>query len=475
MPAKKTSSKKKTKSNPGIASLEQALARVRENLPSVILIGGNNDFLVGRAWTSLAETVEQSHPDVQMEHWTEGADLARVAESFRTSTLFSSKRLLLVPEVNAFVTARELDTLVEKAVKGWESARTERKRKTSAAQLMHAIGLIGVRLDLPNAEILEALAATTHKKTIAEILEFSRESGGSASRGEGDAAIIGAMVENGGATGTHIALRTGEIPNSSATIDAIDRAGIIIRCDLSRETFNVAFESALDDVASEWEVRFEPAAISTLRELLGIDRILGDKWSKELPDLGLAVSEIRRLAAFAGVGGTVTRSIVAKQIDRREGGARFEVTSLVADGKPIEAVEKLRELVVQAKRDRPATPDEIAFGSFVPMLAEELRVLVAIAAWCRIRGVRSSGGYNRFKASLADQLLDDLEARGLMKRRLHPFPLFKKFETVSSGRYGERALVECLRRLSEIEMERKSGGVPVQIGLETALVALDAR
>lgn len=466
---------RKTRPAASAFNLEASLEKIRRKLPPLILVGGNNDFLVTKAWALLTAAIEQSHPSVQIEPWPEGADLARVAESYRTSSLFSAQRVLLVPEVNAFVTARELDQLVDKATKGWDTARTDRKRKTSSARLMHALGLAGLTLQQSNAEIIDGLGSGTSRKTIGEMLDFARQSGGSASRGEADAAILGAMITEGGAPGAHLAIRTGEIPASSATVDAIEKGGVVIRCDLSRQTFDLALQSAIDEVTAEWEVIFEPQALSAIRDLLRVDGVLQDKYSSEIPDLALVASEIRRLAAFAGVGARVTSSIVTSELQRREGGARFEMTSLVSEGKPLEAIEKLRDLVIQAKREKTSTPEEFAFGSFVPILAEEIRVLVAIASWCRLKGVRSAGGYTRFRDTMADALLDDLESRGLLRKRMHPFPLYKKFETVSSGRYGERTLLECLRRLSEIEMERKSGGVPVQIGIETALITLGAR
>ena len=47
-------------------------------------------------------------------------------------------------------------------------------------------------------------------------------------------------------------------------------------------------------------MRFDANAVARLRQRLGIDRILADKFSKDIPELRGAVSEAERLATLVG-------------------------------------------------------------------------------------------------------------------------------------------------------------------------------
>ena len=56
-------------------------------------------------------------------------------------------------------------------------------------------------------------------------------------------------------------MRTGEVPEDSATIDLIDRAGAVIVLDITRDNFNAALQSAIEEVSEEAGVRFDAKAI----------------------------------------------------------------------------------------------------------------------------------------------------------------------------------------------------------------------
>ena len=62
----------------------------------------------------------------------QSAPLAAVLDSYRTGSLFGGGRLLIVPEVNAFVSAKELSSLLDKAAADWKSAKTDKKRGSAA-------------------------------------------------------------------------------------------------------------------------------------------------------------------------------------------------------------------------------------------------------------------------------------------------------------------------------------------------------
>jgi DNA polymerase III delta subunit len=212
-----------------------------------------------------------------------------------------------------------------------------------------------------------------------------------------------------------------------------------------------------------------------MRQRLGIDRMLADKFSKEIPDIRLFVNEARRLATYAGEGKRVTAAIVSQQIAEIAGGARFEFASLVTEGKTVEAVAKLRDLVAQSRRDDPAMPVEVAVGRFIFPLADELRQMLAIQSFCRQRNMDPKRGvpYPMFKDQLADAINTYLVENGIAKQRAHPFPLHKRFE--ASRRYREQQLVDALAELARLEVSRKSGGTAAELGLELAVLRLGTR
>ena len=68
-------------------------------------------------------------------------------------------------------------------------------------------------------------------------------------------------------------------------------------------------------------MKFDAGAKMALRQRLGIERMLGDKFSREVPPIRVAVSEAQRLATLAGDGGRVTVEMIdehyALQMKRR--------------------------------------------------------------------------------------------------------------------------------------------------------------
>src|SRR5688572_32699466 len=100
------------------------------------------------------------------------------------------------------------------------------------------------------------------------------------------------------------------------------------------------------------------------RQRLGIERMLADKFSKDIPEIRGAVSEVERLVTLAGSGGRVTAAMVEREVAAVEGGARYELGSLFTEGKILEAVAKLRDLVAQDRREDPKMPVDMHYGRF---------------------------------------------------------------------------------------------------------------
>lgn len=438
--------------------------------PRVLLVGGSSDFLSEQAFHDIRDAIVAKTPSISVESYEPGAELAGILDSYRTGSLFGGARLLIIPEVNAFVSAKEIASLYEKAVSDWRSAKTDRKRASSAAKLLHVLGLAGADLDMTDRVIADSLGVSL-EGPLADMLAFCRNTGKKAGRGEDDAAMLMEAIARGGAAGAILLMRTGEVPRDSATTDLIDKNGAVVIADLTREGFTAALDQAIASIASEANVRFETSAVTRLRQRLGIERMLADKFSKDVPPLRLAVTEAERLATLVGSGGRVTPDLVDREIAAVEGGARYELGSLFTEGKILEAVAKLRDLVAQARREDPKSTAEIHYGRYLFAIPDELRQMIGIHSWARANNVnlRASVNYNRFKDTIADKLGDYLKAHGLVRQRPHPFPLHKKFEAARV--YGEADLFRALAEMADLEIKRKSGGLPVDVGLETFLLS----
>lgn len=450
--------------------LKSLLADIeKKKIPPVILVGGTSDYLSESAFRAVREAIVAANPAVNIEAYEPGTELSIIVDSFRTMSLFGGSRLIIVPEVNAFVSAKEIEGLFDKAVSDWKSAKTDRKRTSSAAKLLHVLGLVGADLEMTDRAIADALGVSADGALV-DMLAFCRTTGKKAGRGEGDAALLIEAITHGGAPGTILLLRTGEVPRESTTVELIDRQGAVVVADVSRESFLSTLEEAVRSAADEAGVKFEPNSLARLRQRLGIERMLGDKMSREVPDLRTAISEAERLITLAGHGGRVTPDVVDREVAAVEGGARFELGSLFTEGKFLEAVTKLRELVAQAKREDPKTAAEFHYGKFIFPLADEIRQLIAIRAYARMRklDLRAPMNYNRFKDTLADPLGDFMKQAGVVRQKPHPFPLLKRWEAARV--YTESSLFAALAELGDLEIARKSGGLPVDIGLESFLL-----
>ena len=451
-------------------TLPAVIAQIEHNKPPrVLLIGGNSEYLAEAAFRQVRDALVAMNPSISVETYEPGTDLGSILDSYRTMSLFGGARLLIVPEVNAFVSAKEIASLYDKAIADWKSAKTDRKRSSSAAKLLHVLGVAGADLEMKDRAIADSLGVALDS-TLTDMLAFCRTTGKKAGRGEGDAALLMEAIARGGAPGTILLMRTGEIPRDSATIDLVDKNGAVVVTDLTREGFNAALEAAIADIASDASVKFDANAISRLRQRLGIERMLADKFSKDVPELRGALNEVERLVTLAGSGGRVTAEMIDREISAVEGGARYELGSLFTEGKILEAISKLRELVAQGRREDPKMPVDMHYGRFLFPLADEVRQMIGIHSWARVNNVnlKQRVDYNRFKDTMADRLGDYMKAHGLVRQRPHPFPLLKKFEAART--YSEADLFRALSTLADLEIKRKCGGLPVDVGIETFLL-----
>ena len=450
--------------------LKSVLSDIEANrFPRVLLIGGTSDFLSEQAFHQVRDAFVAKNPAMTVETYEPGTELATILDSYRTGSLFGGSRLLVVSEVNAFVSAKEIASLFEKSVSEWKSAKTDRKRATSAAKLLHVLGLAGADLDMTDRAIADTLGVSADGPLV-DMLAFCRATGKKAGRGEDDAALLMEAIVRGGAPGAILLMRTGDVPRDSATIDLIDRNGAVVVADLSRDGFVSALDQAIASIAAEASVRFDANAVVRLRQRLGIDRMLADKFSKDVPELRGAVAEAERLATQVGSGGRVTAELVEREVAAIEGGARYELGSLFTEGKILEAVAKLRDLVAQGRREDAKMPLDMHYGRFLFPLADELRQMIGIHSWARVNNVnlRTPVNYNRFKDTIADRLGDALKSYGLVRQRPHPFPLHKKWEAARS--FSEADLFRALAEVADMEIKRKSGGLPVDVAMETFLL-----
>src|SRR5687768_7284394 len=110
-------------------------AIAQKKTPKVILVGGSSEFLAEKAFHDIREAIVAAHPGIAVESYEPGSDLGSIIDSYRTMALFGGARLIVVPEVNAFVSAKEIASLYDKSQSEWKSAKTDRKRATAAAKL----------------------------------------------------------------------------------------------------------------------------------------------------------------------------------------------------------------------------------------------------------------------------------------------------------------------------------------------------
>ena len=295
-------------------SLSSVLEQInKRTIPAAVLVGGTSDYLSEQAFREIRDAIVAARPGIAVETFEAGTELVAVLDSYRTGSLFGSARLIIVPEVNAFVSAKELSSLLDKAVADWKSAKTDKKRASSAAKLLHVLGLVGCDLEMTDRQIASALGVTV-EGPIADMLAFCRATGKKAGRGEDDAALLTEAVARGGAPSTFLLMRTGEVPRDSATVEVIDKHGAVVVADITRESFPALLAGTIEELAAEANVRFEGKAVAALRARLGIDRLLADKFSREVPDLRFGVSEAERLITLAGKGGRVTAEMIEREV-----------------------------------------------------------------------------------------------------------------------------------------------------------------
>jgi DNA polymerase III delta subunit len=114
---------------------------------------------------------------------------------------------------------------------------------------------------------------------------------------------------------------------------------------------------------------------------------------------------------------------------------------------------------------------EMHYGRFLFAFADELRQMIGILSYARQNelDLRRSMQYNRFKDTIADRLGDYLKAHGLVRQRPHPFPLHKKWEAART--HKEADLWRALAEVAELEVKRKTGGLPVDVAMEAFLLS----
>src|SRR5688572_6091160 len=157
--------------------LETVLSAIADGkTPRVMLVGGSSEFLSEQAFHDIRDAIVAKNPSVSVEPYEPGSELAAILDSYRTMSLFGGARLLIVPEVNAFISAKEIASLYEKALGDWRGAKTDRKRASSAAKLLHVLGLAGCDLEMTDRAIADALGVSLDS-TLTDMLTFCRSTG----------------------------------------------------------------------------------------------------------------------------------------------------------------------------------------------------------------------------------------------------------------------------------------------------------
>src|SRR5881392_3898104 len=163
-------------------ALPAVLARIATgDTPRVMLVGGDSEYLAERAFHDIRDAIIAKQPGIALESYEAGAELAAILDSYRTASLFASARLIVVNEVNAFVSAKQIASLYDKAISDLKSAKTDKKRASSSAKLLHVLGLAGTDLDATDRSIADALGVPLDN-VLTDMLAFCRGTGKKASR-----------------------------------------------------------------------------------------------------------------------------------------------------------------------------------------------------------------------------------------------------------------------------------------------------
>src|SRR5687767_10863004 len=98
-------------------SLSAVLSQIAANKPPrVLLVGGSSEFLSEQAFHEIRDAIVAKNLSINVESYEPGTELASILDSYRTMSLFGSARLMIIPEVNAFVSAKEIASLFDKSV-----------------------------------------------------------------------------------------------------------------------------------------------------------------------------------------------------------------------------------------------------------------------------------------------------------------------------------------------------------------------
>ena len=148
----------------------------------------------------------------------------------------------------------------------------------------------------------------------------------------------------------------------------------------------------------------------------------------------------------------------------------FSATVYLLDIDP-RSLEPSKQAERASKQDDAKAPTEIHYGKFLFPLADELRQMIGVVSFARTNrlDLRAPMPYNRFKDTIADRLGEYLKANGIVRQKPHPFPLHKKWEAARA--HSEADLFAALAAVADLEIKRKSGGIPVDVGMESFLLS----
>ncbi len=469
--------------------------------PSVWIVVG--DLVMAEPVAERIASARAELAGVEVRSERRPAGLEKVLEDLQTFSLFESGKCILAIETALFADRRAAADLIDAAGEvlplpepgPLEVLQLDGKAKAGASRLLQACRLFGINpssgpavlADIPDWAFQGGAAFRKKrknrgrgKKQVAELrsgLGTLLEAGlvaGLVGWAESDASALGQLLEQGLPDGHSLVLCESSAAPDHPIVERLAAQGAVVSVGHVEVTRQGGFEG-LGPVAAELEretgARIEPAALQELaRRTLRKSDARGGGGGIHADSTSRLAGEYRKLASLAD-GGPITRTLVEDVVVDRGEEDVWKLLDAVGDGKPGEALSRLRRMMASAD-------DEMAARlSFFSLISGFCTNIVSVQANARLLGVTmGESNYNRFKSSHAPRLQGELPD-GIVNplAGMHPFRLFRIYSAAS--RLQSSNLNNLPARVLETEMRLKgeSGEPEVALAQLVAAVSVGGR
>lgn len=450
-------------------TLEQALARIREGSPAPIYLLHGDEFLVREGARLLVESLVPAETRMlAVETVSEETDLAGIPLRLRTVSLFGGRKVVVVHESRAFVSAQNAGRLFTRSREAWQAGEAER----AVRPFLQGVGAAGegssfveraARGELDEeawGRVLELEPDPEAERWLRAVAERALADGGRVPEGGGAARVYEELL-GGGLPAESVLILTCELVDERRSLfKQILAAGMIIDCGVrgkrTTETqMNLELARTLirERVAAQRKT-IDPEAVGYILERIGLS-------------VRSLVAELDKLLLFVGERERIGAADVAQVLSGSREASIFDLTSAVAARDPRRAVAALRNLLTRRE------PAPLIVG----MLAAEIRglLLARYALEARLGGQIDPGlSFPAFQSRLLPRLREGQEEQPWLASLLagHPFRVYNLLR--ASARFSTEGLRSRLEAVAETDLALKTSGQPEALLLERLLLTLCA-